>query len=116
MKVMNWISILALGLVTSQSLLAQATKSGCTKDTDCKGERVCEQKVCVNPSREVPKPAQKSSPCRAFYVGQAVNPTVTMRAVIIGIGADELSFRAETGSLTGQVHKVKCEDAANGQW
>ena len=37
-------------------LLVLHTPAGaqCTKDTDCKGDRICEQRVCVSPSRGSP--------------------------------------------------------------
>lgn len=44
--------------IVLQAWLAQA---GCTKDTDCKGDRICEAGVCVSPK---PPPPRSSSPGR----------------------------------------------------
>lgn len=35
---------------------------GCTKDTDCKGERICEAGVCVEPRASTPPPAPPAPP------------------------------------------------------
>lgn len=32
-------------------LSAAGSRADCTKDTDCKGDRICEKGVCVNPGR-----------------------------------------------------------------
>lgn len=31
------------------TLLASLVLAGCSKDTDCKGDRICERSVCVSP-------------------------------------------------------------------
>jgi hypothetical protein len=43
----------ALGMIVASALLTSfgaAAEDGCSKDTDCKGERICVQKQCVDPS------------------------------------------------------------------
>ena len=35
--------------------------AGCTKDTDCKGDRICEEGVCVNPLTTDPDPESEES-------------------------------------------------------
>ncbi len=50
--------------------IALAQIDGCSKDTDCKGDRICENRVCVEPSASqpeslpapVPPPGQVASP------------------------------------------------------
>lgn len=37
-------------MLTALSLVALLIHAGCDKDTDCKGERICEQGACVAPS------------------------------------------------------------------
>lgn len=38
-------------------LLLAFAQSGCTKDTDCKGDRICEAGRCVSPQAPAPTPA-----------------------------------------------------------
>jgi hypothetical protein len=47
----------ALGVLTALALFlpcAASAEDGCSKDTDCKGERICVQKQCVDPSETAP--------------------------------------------------------------
>jgi hypothetical protein len=46
-----------LGAMSGYLLFASVSQAQCTKDTDCKGERVCEQGACVTPN-----PAQPPAP------------------------------------------------------
>ncbi|MBI5386350.1 MAG: caspase family protein [Verrucomicrobia bacterium] len=71
----NFDNGLPLAFVTRQAPLARvepATPSpastGCAKDTDCKGDRVCEKGVCVRPMGE------KKAASAAAGVGAAVAP------------------------------------------
>lgn len=43
-------------------LLHMTAEAQCTKDTDCKGDRICEQRVCVNPSGSATVLAAPQSP------------------------------------------------------
>lgn len=43
-------------MIVSALVWVVASQVGCTKDTDCKGERVCEAGRCVNPSVAIPVP------------------------------------------------------------
>ncbi len=58
---------------------------GCTKDTDCKGERVCEAGRCVNPSPptsvSVPTPPPPPPPVVDAGVPEAAPPAVPRRRV-----------------------------------
>src|SRR6185295_1738217 len=56
-------------LVTSISSCAgapsrPAVPAGCAKDTDCKGERVCERGACVEPAPPPPPPVDAAPPPR----------------------------------------------------
>lgn len=61
---------------SSIHLLAQAGPSpdeafdaaGCTKDTDCKGERICVRSSCVDPERPAAAPAPRAGPRAADRV------------------------------------------------
>ncbi|MGB0638605.1 MAG: hypothetical protein ACPGTU_04700, partial [Myxococcota bacterium] len=52
---MTNIRIIGLSLLTATLFSAKAY-AGCEKDTDCKGDRICEAQVCVNPTAS-PAPA-----------------------------------------------------------
>lgn len=58
--------------VAMQLWLAQA---GCTKDTDCKGERICEAGVCVAPKVEAPMPPPPPPPPTASPPREPVAPS-----------------------------------------
>lgn len=58
---MTNIRFIGLSLLTT-ALFSTEAYAGCEKDTDCKGDRICEASVCVNPS---PPPAPESSPATA---------------------------------------------------
>lgn len=49
-------------------LVVVLSQGGCTKDTDCKGERVCEAGVCVNP------PAASAPPAASTFDGGIALP------------------------------------------
>lgn len=49
-------------MVVSILISALLAQSGCTKDTDCKGERVCEEGRCVNPTPTAPPPPAPTPP------------------------------------------------------
>jgi hypothetical protein len=51
-------------------LFASVSHAQCSKDTDCKGERVCEQGTCVTPSAALP-PAPAPPPDAAAGTGAA---------------------------------------------
>jgi len=44
------------------SLPAYADDGGCKKDTDCKGQRICEKGTCVNPPKKKEVPKEKKTP------------------------------------------------------
>ncbi len=57
---------------------AGTTPAGCVKDTDCKGERVCEQGSCVSPPRELG--CVKDVDCKGERIcegGRCVRPVET---------------------------------------
>jgi hypothetical protein len=59
-------------MATCVSLLAwpfHSALADCTKDTDCKGDRVCDEGKCVAPSAEKTKPAEKASASAADFRG-----------------------------------------------
>lgn len=60
---MKFLLSIAFGLAVSGQALAQ-----CTKDTDCKGDRICEKGVCTSP------PTQRSSVPAATQVQDAPAP------------------------------------------
>src|SRR5690349_15729158 len=37
-------------------LISATSHAACTKDTDCKGDRVCEEGACVDPPANLPPP------------------------------------------------------------
>jgi hypothetical protein len=42
--------------------VSQRAFAECTMDTDCKGDRICEQGVCVSPTNATPAPAAPAAP------------------------------------------------------
>jgi hypothetical protein len=65
----------ALGILTAFALLvsfAAAAEDGCSKDTDCKGQRICVQKECVDPS--APAPSSASGPIPASFQPAPLTP------------------------------------------
>jgi hypothetical protein len=52
-----------------------AAPVGCTKDTDCKGDRICEAGQCVNPPATAPEPAaHPGAPDAAFEAASPPPP------------------------------------------
>jgi Tol biopolymer transport system component len=47
---------------TAPAATPEAASGGCLKDTDCKGDRVCEKGVCVSPTPASPSPAPAAAP------------------------------------------------------
>ena len=45
-------------LLATSALAAPAAYADCTKDTDCKGDRICERGACVSPSERSQPPPQ----------------------------------------------------------
>ena len=54
-------AVLFLSALSTGFLASTAHAGGCEKDTDCKGDRICEAAVCVNPHRRLP---QQNPPMR----------------------------------------------------
>ncbi len=48
-------------IIAFSSLCSRAAYADCGKDTDCKGDRVCNAGTCTNPNDAAPPPAGKSS-------------------------------------------------------
>ena len=119
---LNILKVLCIGLavIVPINSTAQRVKigiEGCSKDTDCKGSRVCESEVCVAPSSigssksNTPSVSEKSNACDKFYVGKAVD-WGTWQAVITGIGKTELSMRvinSRSSQDIGRVVEHGCE-------
>ena len=67
-----------LGGVSGYLLLTAVAQAQCSKDTDCKGERVCEQGACVTPSAALPPaPAPPADAAPATPVNGAEPAGVT---------------------------------------
>lgn len=47
MRALHWLGFAAL--LHGSSLACSGDDEGCTTDTDCKGDRICEQGECKNP-------------------------------------------------------------------
>jgi hypothetical protein len=47
---------------------ALAQVDGCSKDTDCKGDRICEDRVCVAPQRSEPREASSAHRHRGLFL------------------------------------------------
>ena len=52
-------AVLFLSALSTGFLASTAHAGGCEKDTDCKGDRICEAAVCVNPAPTTP-PAESA--------------------------------------------------------
>ena len=116
------ISVIAIWLFSSQIVMAEPQRAGCSKDSDCKGVRVCEQMICVNPNTKNSgnSAAKKSNPCGKFYVGQMVQQSANSNdypGIVIGIGNGDVTVRTEGhSSVAGAVNVYTCENAASGTW
>ena len=73
-------AVTALSMVVI-GLLAQAP--GCTKDTDCKGERICEAGVCVEPRASTPPPPAPPPPPVIDAAEAASYPRVVRREGLV---------------------------------
>jgi hypothetical protein len=76
----------ALGPAVNAPAIAAAA-AGCTRDADCKGERVCDAGACVDPRggarRPVPAPVAAAAPQEPTFV--AGQPQPAAYALIVGI-------------------------------
>jgi hypothetical protein len=70
-----------LGGMSGYLLLTSVAQAQCSKDTDCKGERVCEQGACVTPTAlpAAPAPPPEAAPAPAPPVNGADAGTATPR-------------------------------------
>lgn len=72
----------------------------CSKDTDCKGERICEKGVCINPTSSTP-------PVNSSPVNLSPEETQTLlkmkreREIYLAKGRDALTATIVTHILTG---------------
>src|SRR5688572_28936714 len=86
-----------VGLVGGLSvfLTGALAHAQCTKDTDCKGERVCTGGACVSPPPEAaPRPGAATPPA-------ASPPAQQARPSQRAIGFSNLVFRLERGDVIG---------------
>ena len=51
----SFVALALTGASTTEAKIAPEAKEhlGCTKDTDCKGDRICEEGVCVSPTKNL---------------------------------------------------------------
>ena len=115
--VLNLLAILGVVsmIILPMQSRAQQVKSagaGCSKDTDCKGSRVCESKTCVAPSSSnSSKSAASASPavsseCQQFYIGRAID-FGTFKGFVTGIGGDRLSMRVTDSRAPQDIGRVQ---------
>jgi hypothetical protein len=74
-------------------LAGAPARADCTKDVECKGERICEQGRCVDPPRPPPTPPQLPSPPPSGARDEVVPPASTPPVVPLSVGID-LDFGA----------------------
>jgi len=73
-------------------LAAEPVQAQCTKDTDCKGDRICERSVCVSP----PNPAQ-SSPTAPGLSGTSGDETKPLRFEEYSVGRHTGTWKPPSG-------------------
>ncbi|MDF3069159.1 MAG: putative rane protein [Polyangiaceae bacterium] len=71
MRRTTWVSV---GLGSVALLLSVSARAQCSMDTECKGERICEQGRCVDPP--VPAPAALAAPPAPVVVAPVAPPAL----------------------------------------
>lgn len=95
-------------LLLSCQLLSSAARAQCTKDIECKGERICSDGVCAAPSPAVPR---SSEPPAASLTQPAAEPTKYRRRtglLVTGIVMSSVGVGALIGALAVGVVKSTC--------
>jgi hypothetical protein len=96
-------------LLLSFQLLSSVARARCTKDIECKGERICSNGVCAAP---LPAPARSSEPQAARLTPPATEPTTYRRRtglLVTGIVMSSVGTGALIGALAVGVVKATCD-------
>jgi hypothetical protein len=96
-------------LLLSFQLLSSVARARCTKDVECKGERICSNGVCSAP---LPAPARTSEPRAAGLTPPAPEPTMYRRRtglLVTGIVMSSVGTGALIGALAVGVVKATCD-------
>ena len=79
-------ALIAVVTAMGVSLAPVVAKAGCANDMDCKGDRVCEEGVCVDPAPDMqPQPDPESLRSRATQAPQGTDAGWNRGAAIVGI-------------------------------
>jgi hypothetical protein len=96
-------------LLLSFQLLSGAARAQCTKDVECKGERICSDGVCAAPGPALPR---SSEPPATSLTLPAAQPTKYRRStglLVTGIVLSSVGVGALIGALTVGVVKATCK-------
>ncbi len=88
-------TILTVGLLWAGSSFAQ-----CTRDTDCKGNRVCEAGACIESDTPIAAAPMVSAP------GVSISPMAAARLVELNAELRDLRERLDDATLAGPIVKL----------
>jgi hypothetical protein len=88
------------GLVAALVTTAAAARADCTKDTDCKGDRVCNAGACVAPTASSAATSSEAAPAprqsTALFAGGLAMSIAGGAAVVVGGSMVVLSMNADS--------------------
>lgn len=103
-------SLLTATVAASFALWSGAARAQCTKDTECKGDRICNQGVC----QTAPLAQPLAAPARASAIAPAARARRRSTGLMVGgIVLTSLGTASLATALGLTIAEVSCDDAAD---
>ena len=115
------LSVLGVVMIGGCGRLMSLRESGCTKDGDCKGDRVCQAGQCVSPGGEVTSPVASSPPPNpsSANVGETLTLDESMWTVLdvqnLGTDLEPTSSFGTAKRTSGEFLQVHYKVTNNGR-